>query len=69
LAAARRDTEAAVRYSHRVLERDPYDEHAHMTLVSSLREGRRHGEARGRYTVDRSRERCWFGADLLHLRA
>ena len=43
------DTDAGVRYLLRLLERDRYDEEAHLTLVSMLGSGRRHGEARRRY--------------------
>jgi DNA-binding SARP family transcriptional activator len=43
------DTDAGVRYLLRLLERDRYDEEAHLTLVSMLGTARRHGEARRRY--------------------
>jgi ATP/maltotriose-dependent transcriptional regulator MalT/DNA-binding SARP family transcriptional activator len=43
------DTDAGVRYLLRLLERDSYDEDAHLTLVSMLGIARRHGEARRRY--------------------
>jgi ATP/maltotriose-dependent transcriptional regulator MalT/DNA-binding SARP family transcriptional activator len=45
-AAARGDTDAATRYYLRVLERDPYDEPAHLGLVGALEAAGRHGEAR-----------------------
>jgi ATP/maltotriose-dependent transcriptional regulator MalT/DNA-binding SARP family transcriptional activator len=41
----------AIRYSLRILDHDPYDEHAHLQLVGSLVSGGRHGEARRRYGV------------------
>jgi DNA-binding SARP family transcriptional activator len=46
LAEAEGDHEAAVRLRLRVLERDPYDEGAHLALVASLTAARRHGGAR-----------------------
>lgn len=48
-AAAEGDADAATRYYLRVLERDPYDEPAHLGLVSALEFGGRHGEARRAY--------------------
>jgi DNA-binding SARP family transcriptional activator len=48
-AAARGDVDATTRYSLRVLERDPYDEPAHLGLVAALEAAGRHGEARRRY--------------------
>jgi DNA-binding SARP family transcriptional activator/tetratricopeptide (TPR) repeat protein len=39
----------AVRYHLRVLERDPFDEAAHLGLVMTLTAAGRHGEARRRY--------------------
>ena len=45
-ALARGDTDAATRYHLRVLERDPYDEPAHLGLVSTHEAAGRHGEAR-----------------------
>ena len=48
-AAGRHDQ--AVRYHLRVLERDPYDEDAHLGLVATLSGAGRHGEARRRYRL------------------
>jgi ATP/maltotriose-dependent transcriptional regulator MalT/DNA-binding SARP family transcriptional activator len=48
-AAARGDVDATTRYSLRVLERDPYDEPAHLGLVAALERAGRHGEARRRF--------------------
>jgi DNA-binding SARP family transcriptional activator len=45
LAEAEGDHEAAVRLRLRVLERDPYDETAHLALVASLSSAGRHGDA------------------------
>lgn len=44
--AATGDDDAAARLYRRILERDPYDEPAHLALVASLLRARRHGEAR-----------------------
>lgn len=41
----------AVRYLLRLLERDPFDEEAHLDLVRTLTMARRHGEARRRYRM------------------
>jgi DNA-binding SARP family transcriptional activator len=41
----------AVRYSLRILDRDPHDERAHLRLISSFVESSRHGEARRRYRL------------------
>jgi DNA-binding SARP family transcriptional activator len=41
--------DATTRYSLRVLERDPYDEPAHLGLVAALDGAGRHGEARRRF--------------------
>jgi ATP/maltotriose-dependent transcriptional regulator MalT/DNA-binding SARP family transcriptional activator len=41
----------AVRFSLRILDRDPHDERAHLRLVASLGAGSRHGEARRRYRL------------------
>jgi DNA-binding SARP family transcriptional activator len=48
-AAARGDHETAVRQLLRVLERDAFDEPAHLALVGELAAGRHHGEARRMY--------------------
>ena len=45
------DADAATRYGLRILERDPYDEDAHLVLVTALDRGRRRGEARRRYRL------------------
>jgi DNA-binding SARP family transcriptional activator len=45
-AAGGGEADAATRYFLRVLERDPYDEPAHLGLVSALEAAGRHGEAR-----------------------
>jgi len=51
-AAARHgDHQDAVALLLRVLERDPYDEQAHLGLVSALEAAGRHGEARRAYAV------------------
>jgi DNA-binding SARP family transcriptional activator len=52
------DTDAAVRYSLRVLEHDCYDEEAHLNLVGVLLDAGRLGEARRHYQgyVRRMRE-------------
>jgi ATP/maltotriose-dependent transcriptional regulator MalT/DNA-binding SARP family transcriptional activator len=49
LADRRGDDEAAVRYRLRILERDRYDEGAHLGLVAALARTGRHGDARRRY--------------------
>jgi ATP/maltotriose-dependent transcriptional regulator MalT/DNA-binding SARP family transcriptional activator len=46
---ARGDSAAAARYYRRVLERDPYEEPAHLALVAALVSAGRHGEARRCY--------------------
>jgi len=54
LADGEGDHEAAIRLRLRVLERDAYDESAHLALVGSLVAAGRHGEARrayGRYAT------------------
>jgi DNA-binding SARP family transcriptional activator len=51
LAAAAGDVDATVRYSLRLLERDPYDEPAHLGLVVALDDAGRHGEARRRFRL------------------
>lgn len=45
----------AARFYLRILERDAYDEQAHLGLVASLAEAGRHGEARRRYGLYASR--------------
>jgi DNA-binding SARP family transcriptional activator len=45
-ALGRGETDAATRYHLRVLERDPYDEPAHLGLVATHEAAGRHGEAR-----------------------
>jgi ATP/maltotriose-dependent transcriptional regulator MalT/DNA-binding SARP family transcriptional activator len=45
-AAAAGDADAAGRYYLRILERDPYDEPAHLGLVAALETAGRHGESR-----------------------
>ncbi|MCP2343923.1 tetratricopeptide repeat protein [Nonomuraea roseoviolacea] len=45
------DPDRAVRYLLRLLERDSYDEAAHLDLVRTLTGARRHGEARRRYRL------------------
>ncbi|GIJ69729.1 BTAD domain-containing putative transcriptional regulator [Virgisporangium ochraceum] len=49
LAIADADTDTAVQYLLRLLGHDPHDEPAHLRLVSVLRAGGRHGEARRAY--------------------
>ena len=48
-AAAVGDADRTTRYLLRVLERDPYDERAHLELIRALVAGGRHGEARRSY--------------------
>jgi ATP/maltotriose-dependent transcriptional regulator MalT/DNA-binding SARP family transcriptional activator len=50
-AAAAGEHDLAVRYQLRVLERDAYDEEAHLGLVATLAAAGRHGEARRRYRI------------------
>ena len=54
----RGDPNSAIRWFLRLLERDPYDEGAHLRLVSALEKAGRHGEARRRFRlyVDRMEE-------------
>ena len=49
LARAAGDHDGAVRYLLRVLARDPYDERAHLLLITALNAAGRHGEARRMY--------------------
>jgi DNA-binding SARP family transcriptional activator len=51
LAAARSDQEAVIRYALRLLERDPFDESAHLVVVAARTAERAHGEARRAYQV------------------
>ena len=48
-ALARGDHDAVVRYQLRIIERDAWDEGAHLDLISCLQAAGRHGEARRRY--------------------
>ena len=50
-AAAAGDADGATRYYLRILERDAYDEAAHLGLVGALLAAGRHGEARRRYGI------------------
>lgn len=50
-AAQRGDHDGAVRRHLRLLERDPYDEPAHLALVATLVASGRHGEARRHYAT------------------
>jgi DNA-binding SARP family transcriptional activator len=43
------DHDGASRYLLRVLERDPYDENAHLALITAQINARHHGEARRYY--------------------
>lgn len=54
-ASANGDDDAATRYLLRVLERDPYDEPAHLQLVRALVVAGRHGEARRHFRTYRVR--------------
>lgn len=51
LAAADADLDNSARYLLRVLERDPYDERAHIELMGTLARAGRHGEARRCYAT------------------
>jgi len=48
-AASEGDADGATRFYLRILERDPFDEGAHLGLVEALISAGRHGEARRRY--------------------
>jgi DNA-binding SARP family transcriptional activator len=48
-AGSRGDADSATRFFLRILERDPFDEGAHLGLVEALVAAGRHGEARRRY--------------------
>jgi ATP/maltotriose-dependent transcriptional regulator MalT/DNA-binding SARP family transcriptional activator len=54
-ARAAGDHDAAVRFLLRVLERDAYDEDAHLGLVAAFAEAARHGEARRAFRTYRAR--------------
>jgi len=49
------DHDAAGRYLLRIIERDPYEERAHLGLVAVLARAGRHGEARRAYRIYRGR--------------
>ncbi len=51
LAETSRDSAARSRYLLRLIERDPFDEQAHLGLVRLLAASGRHGEARRRYRL------------------
>ena len=51
LAQTSRDSAARSRYLLRLIERDPFDEQAHLDLVRLLGASGRHGEARRRYRL------------------
>ena len=54
-ARAAGDHDAAVRFLLRVLERDAYDEDAHLGLVAAFADAGRHGEARRAFRTYRAR--------------
>ena len=54
-AAAVADHDSAARYNLRILEKDGWDEGAHLGLVEALERAGRHGEARRRYRAYASR--------------
>lgn len=49
IAASSGDTEASATYLRRIIERDPWDEAAHLRLVATLTAAGQHGEARRAY--------------------
>ena len=51
LSAARADVDGAIRLWLRILEKDPFDEGAHLELVGMLNRAGRHGEARRRFGI------------------
>jgi ATP/maltotriose-dependent transcriptional regulator MalT/DNA-binding SARP family transcriptional activator len=51
LSATKGDVDGAIRLWLRILEKDPFDESAHLELVGMLIRAGRHGEARRRYGV------------------
>jgi DNA-binding SARP family transcriptional activator/small basic protein len=56
-ALGRGDHDAVVRYQLRIIDRDPWDERAHLDLVACLQAEGRHGEARRRYGAYAARMR------------
>ena len=56
-ALARGDHDAVVRYQLRIIERDAWDERAHLDLIACLQAAGRHGEARRRYGAYAARMR------------
>jgi ATP/maltotriose-dependent transcriptional regulator MalT/DNA-binding SARP family transcriptional activator len=56
-AVARNDGEVATKYLRRLIERDPYDEPAHLELVRVLLESGHHGEAHRSYRAYSGRMR------------
>ena len=56
-AMARGDHDAVVRYQLRIIERDAWDERAHLDLIACLQVAGRHGEARRRYGAYAARMR------------
>jgi DNA-binding SARP family transcriptional activator len=57
LADARGEGETAIGYRLRVLDHDPYDEPAHLTIVTAHEAAGRHGEARRSYARYQARMR------------
>jgi DNA-binding SARP family transcriptional activator len=51
------DADSVARYELRILERDPYDEQAHLRLVTALAHAGQHGEARRHYRAYGARMR------------
>lgn len=56
-AARRLSSDAVVRYQLRIIERDAWDERAHLDLIACLQTAGRHGEARRRYGAYAARMR------------
>jgi DNA-binding SARP family transcriptional activator len=54
-AAVRGEHEHVIRYALRLLERDPYDERAHLAIVAARTAARAHGEARRAYHLYQAR--------------
>ena len=48
-ALEREDHDGGVRYQLRIIERDAWDERAHLDLIACMQAAGRHGEARRRY--------------------